>query len=73
MKIFVKVKPKSKKEEINEIDKNHFVIKIKEIPQGGKANLALVKILAKYFKIPLSKVKIISGLKSKNKVLEIED
>jgi uncharacterized protein (TIGR00251 family) len=43
-------------------------IAVKAIPDKNKANIELVKFLSKLLK---KKVKIISGLKSRNKVLEV--
>ncbi len=43
---------------------------IKEKPIEGKANESLVKSLRKYFKG--KEIKIISGLKSRNKIVEIK-
>ncbi len=71
MKLFVKVKPKAKEEKVEKINDDHFIIKVKEPAEKGKANQAMVKIFAQYFKISPSQVVIISGLKSKNKILEI--
>lgn len=42
-------------------------------PEKGKANLELIKKLARYFKIHSSQIKIVSGLKSKSKIIEITD
>ena len=70
MKIQVKVKPNSKTEGlIHEGDS--FVVKVKELPREGKANQAVVKLLAQHFGVPPSQVKILSGFKSKNKIAEI--
>jgi len=40
-------------------------------PQKGKANAEIIKKLAKHFGVPSSGVRIVSGLKSKNKIVEI--
>jgi len=40
-------------------------------PQEGKANKAIVEILAKHFGVRRNKVILISGAKSTNKVFEI--
>ena len=37
----------------------------------GKANDAVIAILADYFEVSKSKVKIVGGLKSRNKIIEI--
>ncbi|MCX6764725.1 MAG: DUF167 domain-containing protein [Candidatus Nealsonbacteria bacterium] len=70
MKIFVRTKPKSKKEYIKKIDENHFVVAVKAIPEKGKANEAMIKAISLYFKKNCSSVKIISGQKSKLKIVE---
>ena len=49
-----------------------LVVGIKALPKKGKANQELVKKLANYYEVDESKVKIISGLSSRNKVIEIK-
>jgi len=71
MKIFVKVKPNSKLDSVEKIDDKHFKIMVKEPPKQGRANLAIIKILAKYFKISPQRIKIVSGVKSSQKNIEI--
>lgn len=71
MKISVKVKLRAKEEKCEEISENNFVVFVKEAPFHGRANEAVVKILAKYFGVLKSQVKIISGLKSRQKIIEI--
>ncbi|MBI2676491.1 MAG: DUF167 domain-containing protein [Candidatus Yanofskybacteria bacterium] len=71
MKISVKIKTGSKKEEIKKVGNDSFEIKTKALPIEGKANSAVTKILADYFDIPKSRVKILKGQKSKLKILEI--
>ena len=70
MKIQVKVKPNSRVEEVNR-DGDIFLVRVKEPPKEGKANKAVVKLLAEYFKVPQHSVRVVSGLGSKNKVIEI--
>jgi uncharacterized protein (TIGR00251 family) len=70
MKIQVKVKPGSKTEELSR-EGDSFIIKVKEPPKEGKANHAVIKLLAEHFGVPHSQVRILSGLKSRNKVIEV--
>jgi uncharacterized protein YggU (UPF0235/DUF167 family) len=37
----------------------------------GRANRAVLKLLARYLGIPESRLRIVSGLASKNKVIEV--
>ena len=72
MEIFVKVKPKAKEEKVKKIDEAHFEVWVKKPPAKGRANKAVVKVLADYFNTSLSRINIISGFKSKEKVLQIK-
>jgi len=70
LKIKVKVKPNSKTEEINQ-EGDNFVVKVKEPPKEGKANQAVIKLLANHFGVPQGQVRILSGLRSRNKIVEV--
>lgn len=71
MKVFVKAKPRAKQEKLEKIDSSHYIVSVKEPPLKGQANKAIIKVLADYFNIPKSQIKIISGLSSKQKTIEI--
>lgn len=71
MKISVKVKLKAKEEKCEKIGESNFAIFVKNAPIEGRANEAVVKILAKYFGVSKSQIKIISGLKSRQKIIGI--
>jgi len=70
MKIQVKVKPNSRTEELSQ-EGNSFIVKVKEPPKEGKANQVVIKLLAEHFGIPRSCVSILSGFRSRNKVIEV--
>jgi uncharacterized protein (TIGR00251 family) len=72
MKIQVKVKPNSKTEEVSQ-EGDSFIAKVKEPPKEGKANQAVIKLLAQHFGVPQSHVRILSGFRSRNKVIEVAD
>ncbi|PIU37040.1 hypothetical protein COS77_01770 [Candidatus Roizmanbacteria bacterium CG06_land_8_20_14_3_00_34_14] len=73
MKIFVKVKTKAKIKKLIKIDETHYVISISAPPEKGKANKEIIKTLAKYFDISISKISIASGEKSKNKIINVDN
>ncbi len=70
MKIRVKVTPNSKTESVSK-EGDLFVVRVKEPPKEGKANRAVVKLLADYFGVSQRQVLILSGYSSRNKVIEI--
>jgi uncharacterized protein (TIGR00251 family) len=72
MKIQVKVKPNSRTEEVSQ-ESGSFIVKVKDPPREGKANLAVIKLLAEHFGVPRSQVRILSGFGSRNKVIEIAE
>jgi len=72
MKIRVKVKPSSRTEEVSQ-EEDSFIIRVKEPPKEGRANRAVIELLARHFGVPQSHVRIVSGLRGKNKVIEITE
>jgi len=55
------------------VNGNEITIYLRSKPERGKANKELVERLASYFEVSKGKVQIISGLTSRNKVVEIRD
>ena len=71
MKVFVRVKTGSKEKKVEKVDDNYFLVFIKERPIKGEANKAVVKALADYFGVAVSNVVMISGFKSRQKIIKI--
>lgn len=69
MRLKIKLHPGSSQDKIQKVSDDCYEIWIKEKPIEGKANIYLEKYLKKYFNKP---VRIIKGLRSKNKVVELE-
>ena len=72
MKIFVKAHPKSKKIEVVEKDASHYEVWVREAPDRGKANQAVIEALSEHLGVARSKLNIVSGHTSRNKIIEIE-
>ena len=73
MKISVHIKPNSRhREEVVENDDDTLTVYIKAPAIEGRANVAAIKLLAKHFKVALSKVKLVRGATSKYKIFEID-
>lgn len=71
MKIFVKVKPSARVQEIKKISETNFFVAVKQPPVQGKANRAVIAALADYFNIPQSQIRLAVGATSKSKIFEI--
>ena len=73
MKISVYIKPNSRhREEIVKNDDDTLTVYVKAPAIEGRANAAAIKLLAKHFKVALSKVKLVRGATSKYKIFEID-
>jgi uncharacterized protein len=73
MKITVSVKAGAKFEKIEKIDAKNYKLWVKAPAKENKANLAVVKSLAKHFGVAKSKVSLSAGFKAKRKIIELED
>ncbi|HSB05623.1 MAG TPA: DUF167 domain-containing protein [Thermodesulfobacteriota bacterium] len=73
MKISVKVKPNSKENQVAEKGPNQLLVKVKAPAQENRANQEVIKTLAEYFHLPKSRISIVAGFRSKQKVVEIKD
>lgn len=71
MRIFITAKPAAREESIEKIDESHFVVAVKEPPIQGRANRAIIEVLADYFKISSGRIRIIAGMTSRQKMVEI--
>lgn len=71
MRIALKVIPGSKQ---NLYKEEGGVVKVYLMapPVDGKANVALVKFLAKHFDVNTSRISILKGLTSRNKIVDVE-
>ncbi len=70
MIINIKTKPNSSQPKLEKISDNEYKAYIKSPPENNKANIELINLLSREFKIPVSNIKI-KNPKSKNKVIEI--
>lgn len=74
MKISAKIKPNSRhREEVIANDDGSLTIYIKAPVIEGRANLAAIKLVAKHYGVAPSRVKLVRGATSRNKVFEIAD
>jgi len=55
-----------------EVMGDRIIVGVKSKPIRGKANRELIRKLAKHFGVSTSQVRIVSGLRSRDKIVEIE-
>ena len=71
-RINIKVIPNAKKNSVCEED-GIFKVYVNAPPVEGRANNSVIEVLSEYFNVRKSNIKIITGEKSRNKIVEIED
>ncbi len=71
-RITVKVKPRSSTQAVEGWVDEILVVRLTTPPVDGAANKSLLKMISKKLGIARNRVRIVSGEKSRNKVLEIE-
>jgi uncharacterized protein len=71
-RICLYVQPGASKTQIAGIHDGLIKVRVAAPPVDGAANQALVEFVAKRLRIPKSRIRVVSGLTSKRKVLEID-
>lgn len=71
MKIKVKVKPNARENSLKPLENSNFEAKVSVPPKKGKANEKVIELLAKYFNLPKSKIRLVSGETYREKVFKI--
>lgn len=71
MRIYVKVSPRSSKNEVTKISEGEYKVKITAPPVDGEANEMLIKILANHFGVAKSCINIAGGKSAKIKIIDV--
>jgi len=72
-KLKIRVTPRAKRDEVYYILEDGTVkVRLTAPPVEGKANKALIKYFSGIFEIPRSRIEILSGFKSRNKLVYIQ-
>lgn len=71
MKISVDARPRSSKETVVKNTDGSYKVYIKQSPVDSKANKALIEVLAEYFDVKKSSIKIITGHCKRKKIIEV--
>jgi uncharacterized protein YggU (UPF0235/DUF167 family) len=66
----IKVHPNSKADKVLRKSDDTFEIFVRAKPVDGKANEAVLELVSDYLKVPRSKVRLLRGANSRNKLIE---
>ncbi|MDO8644301.1 MAG: DUF167 domain-containing protein [bacterium] len=72
MKLQIQVKTNARQERVEEMEDGSLKVFVNAPPTEGKANEAVIRLLAKHFSVPPSAISITGGFKSKKKRVEIK-
>ena len=72
-RIRVKVKPNARESALEAQDDGTWLARVKAAPVDGKANEALIALIAAHFDVAKSRVSIRSGTSGRLKTVDIED
>jgi uncharacterized protein len=68
----VKVQPGASRTSVVGVEGDFLKVRLAATPIDGKANKALIEVLAQKLDVPKSSVRICSGLSSRRKVISVE-
>lgn len=71
MKFFLQVKPKSSTARIEQKNEKELTVWVREVPEDGKANDAVLRAVAEHFAVAPSRVRIVRGARGRKKIVEI--
>jgi len=67
----VKVIPGASSDKVLALSESALKVYLKAKALEGKANEALIRVLSDHFGVPKSRIKIVRGEKSRNKLIEV--
>lgn len=71
MLIHVYATPNAREARVRQTAEASFEVRVDEKATGGRANKRLVEILSEHFEVPRSRIRIVKGVKSREKTVEV--
>ncbi|MCZ7857512.1 DUF167 domain-containing protein [Agrobacterium salinitolerans] len=77
VRLTVRLTPNGRRDAIDGVEKDaegntHLKARVSAVPEGGKANKALIVFLAKKLGLPKSSISFVSGETARKKILRID-
>jgi hypothetical protein len=77
LRVSIRLTPNGSRDQIDGLEQSddggcHVKAKVTAVPEDGKANKALVQLLAKQLRVPKSSISVIAGETTRKKILRIE-
>jgi uncharacterized protein (TIGR00251 family) len=71
MLIRVYVTPNAREARVVKVSDDYFEVRVDEMAVGGRANKRLPEILAEHFKVQKTRISILKGTKTRNKLVQV--
>ena len=71
MRIIVSVKTRAKENKVVKVDGGHYRVWVTAVPEKGRANAEVVRVLADYFNVAPSCARVVMGKTSREKLVEV--
>ncbi len=71
VKIWITVKPQARREEVKKLANGEYSVSVRAPAREGKANEAVVELLAEHFSVPKSSIRIVRGDTARKKLIEV--
>lgn len=76
VELFVRLTPKSSRDAVESVratddGRKHLIVRVRAVPEDGKANKALIRLVSKTIGVPASALEIVAGHTSRLKTLRI--
>jgi len=71
MLIRVYVTPNAREARGVKVSDDYFEVRVDEMAVGGRANKRLLEILAEHFKVQRSRISILKGTKTRDKLVQV--
>jgi uncharacterized protein len=68
----VRVTPNAKRAMVVRVAEASYEVKVDARAEGGRANKRLVEILSEHLDVPKSRISLVKGARSRDKVVEVD-
>jgi hypothetical protein len=73
MRLRIRVSPNSRQPGIEQLPDGTLKVRVSAPAHEGKANMAVIEALARHFRVPKSRIRILRGEATRNKLVEVAE
>jgi uncharacterized protein len=71
LRVAIKVQPRSSRPGVEAAGEGSYRVRVRSIPEDGKANAEAIELLAEFLGVPRSRLRIVQGASSRTKIIDI--